>query len=424
MNQFIYEKENVLSKELCCEIIDKFDNEYRYSGVTFQGVNKKIKNTSDYVINSNDEKWKIINETLHKELFENLKIYIDSINDKDNYNAKNNSNFQYLLLEKNLFLINNFMIQKYDKKIGKYVYHTDDSIDCKLKVKRVLTYLFYLNDVDEGGETEFFGGDFKVQPKAGKLIFFPSLWCYPHRGKMPISDNKYIITGWIYENIDYDKNKLPIICEVNEDKTNDELEYDFFKNIPMFNVFKNLIVNNEFDNSCLFKNIISESVCNWIIKNADMYYSEKKNKNQYLEIDNTNEKLFMFLVYYFGIISDLLKSQFNIDDKTTINIKNIYVIEYSDFEELIDLSNNNILTVYIPLNKEVDYEYKNKKIEIEQGDCFVFNNIENIKIKNNKYVLVYLVNICINYISDINNNREIIHISLYDLMKKHIDKIL
>ena len=66
------------------------------------------------------------------------------------------------------------------------------------KTYRVLTYLFYLNDVDEGGETEFYGGDIKIKPKQGKMILFPSSWTYPHSGKMPVSSNKYIITGWIY----------------------------------------------------------------------------------------------------------------------------------------------------------------------------------------------------------------------------------
>jgi hypothetical protein len=422
MNDFIYQNKNVLSKELCNEIIEKFEKEDKYGGVTYMGVNRKVKNTSDHIINENNEEWKNINQCLNNSLFENLKIYIDTLNNKENYKPKNNHNSHYSLLPKKLFLINNFMIQKYDKQIGKYIYHTDDSIDCKLKVKRVITYLWYLNDVEEGGETEFFGGDFKVKPEAGKLLFFPALWCYPHRGKMPISDNKYIITGWIYETIDYDKQRLPILCEINENKTNDDLEFDYFKNNEMFDVFKNLILNKSFNNSCLFKNILSQSICNWIVQNTEFYYSETKNENKYIEIDNTFEKIFMYLIYSFGIISDLLKHQYNLNEKVNINIKNIYIIEYLN-DTVIDLSNNNILTVYIPLSKDIEYEYKNKKFEIEQGDCFVFNNITDVKIKNNKFVLLYNIDIGINYIKEENNNREIVSISLFDLMTKHIDKI-
>jgi Rps23 Pro-64 3,4-dihydroxylase Tpa1-like proline 4-hydroxylase len=66
------------------------------------------------------------------------------------------------------------MIQKYDKNKGKYVYHDDGAIDILSKNYRVITYLWYLNDVEQGGETEFFGGDLKIKPETGKLLFFPS----------------------------------------------------------------------------------------------------------------------------------------------------------------------------------------------------------------------------------------------------------
>ena len=61
---------------------------------------------------------------------------------------------------------------------------------------RIVTFLFYLNDVEEGGETFFYNG--KVKPEAGKLILFPATWTYNHKGNMPISNDKYIVTGWFY----------------------------------------------------------------------------------------------------------------------------------------------------------------------------------------------------------------------------------
>ena len=51
-----------------------------------------------------------------------------------------------------------------------------------------------MNDIEEGGETYFYNG--KVKPEAGKLILFPATWTYNHKGNMPKSDDKYIITGW------------------------------------------------------------------------------------------------------------------------------------------------------------------------------------------------------------------------------------
>jgi hypothetical protein len=50
---------------------------------------------------------------------------------------------------------------------------------------------------EEGGETELCI-DLKIKPEKGKLLIFPASWLYPHSGKMPISNDKYIVTGWIY----------------------------------------------------------------------------------------------------------------------------------------------------------------------------------------------------------------------------------
>lgn len=63
--------------------------------------------------------------------------------------------------------------------------------------KRYLSYLLYLNDVDEGGETTFGGDDsFFIKPKAGRLLMFPPLWTHVHTGKKPISGPKYILTSY------------------------------------------------------------------------------------------------------------------------------------------------------------------------------------------------------------------------------------
>ena len=63
---------------------------------------------------------------------------------------------------------------------------------------RHLTFLWYLNDVEEGGETEFWG-QYGIKPEAGKLILFPASWTFPHKANVPISSDKYIITGWLWQ---------------------------------------------------------------------------------------------------------------------------------------------------------------------------------------------------------------------------------
>ena len=58
-------------------------------------------------------------------------------------------------------------------------------------------YLFYLNDVNEGGETEFLHCGVSLKPVKGTLVYFPTNFPFVHRGNVPISSDKYIVTGWM-----------------------------------------------------------------------------------------------------------------------------------------------------------------------------------------------------------------------------------
>jgi len=61
---------------------------------------------------------------------------------------------------------------------------------------RVVNYMLYLNDVEEGGETEFLYQGVKLKPETGKVVIFPTGFTYPHRGNPIYKGVKYIITGW------------------------------------------------------------------------------------------------------------------------------------------------------------------------------------------------------------------------------------
>lgn len=62
---------------------------------------------------------------------------------------------------------------------------------------RIFSSLLYLNDVDEGGETFFNHFDIKIQPRAGRLVIFPSNYAYRHQAISPIEENKYVLVTWI-----------------------------------------------------------------------------------------------------------------------------------------------------------------------------------------------------------------------------------
>lgn len=196
MTDYIFQIKNSIPDRLCRDIIIMYELEnIRYPGLTFSGLNKQIKNTTDMIIPKKNSLWEKIEQLLYNELSDALKKYLIYI-DKDIIDNENNNNNKYFHFHSGELHIDSFMIQKYDMQKGKYVYH--DDFNAEPHRYRVITFLWYLNDVTVGGETEFWGGKYNIIPETGKLILFPSAWSYPHRGKMPISNDKYIITGWFY----------------------------------------------------------------------------------------------------------------------------------------------------------------------------------------------------------------------------------
>jgi prolyl 4-hydroxylase len=62
---------------------------------------------------------------------------------------------------------------------------------------RYLVLLWYLNDVDNGGETRFPQLDVAVQAREGRLLIFPPYWMYQHEGLPPQSGEKYILSTYL-----------------------------------------------------------------------------------------------------------------------------------------------------------------------------------------------------------------------------------
>ena len=179
---YYYIDKNALSKETCKGIIDLFESLPQYKGVTGGGLNTDVKRTFEVKIQG--DVWKEYDDILCKSLYRAVDDYSIQLINKCNNTT---------LTDKTL-TDSGYQIQKYIKYDGFYKWHSDERINNE-KSSRTITFLWYLNDIDEGGETYFYNG--KVKPEAGKLILFPATWTYNHKGNMPKSHDKYIITGWI-----------------------------------------------------------------------------------------------------------------------------------------------------------------------------------------------------------------------------------
>lgn len=88
-----------------------------------------------------------------------------------------------------------YSVRIYQKGIGKFLDHVDQAAGPN--VTRVFGIILYLNDVEEGGETDFLDYQLSIKPEKGKLLIFPCNYLFRHQGNIPISDDKYIVTAFI-----------------------------------------------------------------------------------------------------------------------------------------------------------------------------------------------------------------------------------
>lgn len=186
---FIWVYDNVIPNNKCREIINRFEADNRqHQGMTAGGVQKNVKNSLDlFVTDLND--WKDIDD-LFKDLIQHLIIQYST-------HLKNSSNLISFTENKQIpiapALTSNvrdvgYQIQKTNPNDG-YVWHSD------YEIGRILTFILYLNTVEEGW-TQFYNGD-QVSPQAGRCVMFPATWTYYHQGYPP-KQTKYIMTGWVY----------------------------------------------------------------------------------------------------------------------------------------------------------------------------------------------------------------------------------
>ena len=86
-------------------------------------------------------------------------------------------------------------IQKTKVGEGYHMWHCENA--AMRERNRILAFMVYLNDVTEGGETEFLYQKCRFKPEKNTMLVWPAQFTHVHRGNPPLSNDKYIITGWV-----------------------------------------------------------------------------------------------------------------------------------------------------------------------------------------------------------------------------------
>lgn len=225
MSSFINIYENALDSDFCDHCIQKFEKSpNKHQGETGQGVDKIKKNSIDITCTNFPDEWTEEIEHIKQVVLQGLIHYVrqhpfllaGSVSLSYQNQKGEMEQLSYVDVEKMdddsltnflsaVYRLGSVNLQKYEKGQGGYFHwhseHFPDPSDPQQdSLHRTLVWMFYLNDVEEGGETEFFYQKIKSKPKKGSLVIFPSDFTHTHRGQKPISDDKYIFTSWVLYN--------------------------------------------------------------------------------------------------------------------------------------------------------------------------------------------------------------------------------
>lgn len=175
-----------IDTDICDEMIKyhQKNKEYKQQGSCISAgknsVNKEVKDSIDVTF-FNCSKNKNI-QNYFKSLTQGLLEYINKFSLIGRYHTFNSN-----------------LIQYYPPNGGFKIWHDERGIgyiDGNFISQRGLVYMTYLNDVTDGGETEFFYQKIKFKPKKGLSLIWPTDFTHRHRGVPSKTQEKYIVTGW------------------------------------------------------------------------------------------------------------------------------------------------------------------------------------------------------------------------------------
>ena len=188
ITNFIGVYDNFITEEECNRAIKLYDDQDKFNNT----VNRMVKenasilekqDTHFFASGSNVEVWW---ESLNTMMLHFTLAWNHYLKNTGAHSAYDNKPFNYTTLK----------IQKTLPTEGYHVWHIEHGRGFENEA-RAFAFSVYLNDVEDGGETEFLHFSKRVKPKKGRIVIWPAAFPYLHRGNPPLSGEKYILTSWI-----------------------------------------------------------------------------------------------------------------------------------------------------------------------------------------------------------------------------------
>jgi prolyl 4-hydroxylase len=180
LNDFVEIYDNVLDPTQCQALINIFESLPEKQEVIDDDKRPSFTQLNLTENTTVSEDIKSLHDILISKTFEYRNLYYEFVDERV---FPDKHNFEY------------YRIKKY-RNNGEDLFDTHVDVRNHESARRFLSFMFYLNDVEKGGETLFEG--LTITPKCGRLVVFPPLWLFPHKGCCPVSNDKYILTTYLH----------------------------------------------------------------------------------------------------------------------------------------------------------------------------------------------------------------------------------
>jgi len=187
INNFIGVYDNYITPEECDKAITLYENQNKFNNTI-----NRIGSEQSSILQKQDQQF-FVNENNIEVWWESLKPMMVNFDLAWNHYVQNTGADAAYGMP---FYYTSLKIQKTLPTEGYHVWHTEHGKGHDNEA-RAFVFSVYLNDVEEGGETEFLHFSKRVKPVTGRIVIWPAAFPYLHRGNPPLSGKKYILTSWM-----------------------------------------------------------------------------------------------------------------------------------------------------------------------------------------------------------------------------------
>jgi hypothetical protein len=184
LTDYIKVYDDICDEQLCNEIVGAFESQednHVYINRSKRPTFTEMNISQQY--SKKDSTWMVIQKQVQTCFIDAVSRYMNELDLGPDFPSK--------------YAFEEFRVKKYRQDSDdEFADHVD--VGDYNSARRFLVGFLYLNDVEEGGTTDFPKISYSVTPKCGRMLLFPPNWMYRHAGRPVTKGSKYILGTYLH----------------------------------------------------------------------------------------------------------------------------------------------------------------------------------------------------------------------------------